>query len=106
MGFRACNVCKQEIANSAKTCPHCGADDPFGIRSTFGVAVGLLMAPSAVLFCVTWVLDKVCGNYWLWQHGVFQANRVLLPIAIGIGVFLGGSFLYTVYKGGFFKQFF
>lgn len=41
--MKLCKTCKNEIAKSAKVCPHCGAKQSIGIFKKLGIAFGILI---------------------------------------------------------------
>lgn len=100
MGFCPCTNCHQAIADTARVCPHCGADDPFGIKLAFFIAFVWLAAPLAVVFGCTWLGEMVFGHEWLREHGVLDSFKTMMQVALAIGLFLGGRSLYLWNKRG------
>lgn len=53
--MRPCRVCRNSVAESAKSCPKCGSEDPLGkkaAKKSNGRMVGLVVI---VIACVAWV---------------------------------------------------
>lgn len=58
MAMIKCKECKQEVAHTAKACPHCGAADPamtFGLKVlNFFLFIGLIgLASFGVVSCIS-----------------------------------------------------
>jgi hypothetical protein len=88
MSLVSCRECSQQVSDKAKTCPHCGIDDPAGTQSR-SVSVrtrepSLAMILLALL--AIGVAAEAMGGVALWIGGVAF-------FVLGIGIYFLPAFI-------------
>ena len=58
MALRPCTECKREISSEAKSCPHCGKQNP----TTKNYSIGQGCAGCLVVVIVLWVIGSLAGG--------------------------------------------